>query len=52
MMVVILGGLQSISADMYETATIEGATRNQQFWRITLPLLKPTLIPTVILSMV
>jgi len=27
MMVVILGGLQSISADMYEAATVEGATR-------------------------
>jgi arabinogalactan oligomer / maltooligosaccharide transport system permease protein len=52
MMVVILGGLQSISADMYEAATVEGATRSQQFWRITLPLLKPTLIPAVILSVV
>jgi arabinogalactan oligomer/maltooligosaccharide transport system permease protein len=52
MMVVILGGLQSISADMYEAATVEGATRRQQFWRITLPLLKPTLVPAVILSVV
>jgi len=52
MMVVILGGLQSISADMYEAATVEGASRRQQFWRITLPLLKPTLIPAVILSVV
>jgi len=52
MMVVILGGLQSISADMYEAATVEGATRRQQFWSITLPLLKPTLVPAVILSVV
>jgi arabinogalactan oligomer/maltooligosaccharide transport system permease protein len=52
MMVVILGGLQSISADMYEAATVEGASRRQQFWRITLPLLKPTLVPAVILSVV
>jgi arabinogalactan oligomer/maltooligosaccharide transport system permease protein len=52
MMVVILGGLQSISQDMYEAATVEGASRWQQFWRITLPLLKPTLIPAVILSVV
>jgi arabinogalactan oligomer/maltooligosaccharide transport system permease protein len=52
MMVVILGGLQSISADMYEAATVEGATRAQQFWRITLPLLKPTLVPAIILSVV
>ncbi len=52
MMVVILGGLQSISADMYEAAELEGATRRQQFWGITLPLLKPTLVPAVILSVV
>lgn len=52
MMVVILGGLQSISQDMYEAATVEGASRWQQFWRITLPLLKPTLVPAVILSVV
>lgn len=52
MMVVILGGLQSISQDMYEAATVEGATRWQQFWSITLPLLKPTLVPAVILSVV
>jgi len=52
MMVVILGGLQSISADMYEAATVEGATPWQQFKSITLPLLKPTLVPAVILSVV
>jgi arabinogalactan oligomer/maltooligosaccharide transport system permease protein len=52
MMVVILGGLQSISADMYEAATVEGATSWQQFKKITLPLLKPTLVPAVILSVV
>jgi len=52
MMVVILGGLQSISQDMYEAATVEGASRWQQFWKITLPLLKPTLVPAVILSVV
>jgi arabinogalactan oligomer / maltooligosaccharide transport system permease protein len=52
MMVVILGGLQSISADMYEAAALEGATRRQQFFRITLPLLKPTLVPAVVLSVV
>jgi arabinogalactan oligomer/maltooligosaccharide transport system permease protein len=52
MMVVILGGLQSISHEMYEAATVEGASRWQQFWRITLPLLKPTLIPAIVLSVV
>ncbi|MGB5211075.1 MAG: sugar ABC transporter permease [Gammaproteobacteria bacterium] len=52
MMVVILGGLQSISQDMYEAATVEGATRWQQFKHITLPSLKPTIIPAVIISVV
>ncbi len=52
MMVVILGALQSISADMYEAARVEGASRWQQFRHITLPLLKPTLIPAVIISVV
>jgi len=52
MMVVILGALQSISQDMYEAATVEGASRWQQFRHITLPSLKPTIIPAVIISVV
>ncbi len=52
MMVIVLGALQSISADMYEAARVEGANRWQQFRYITLPLLKPTVIPAVIISVV
>ena len=52
MMVVVLGALQSISNDMYEAATVEGASRWQQFRHITLPSLKPTVIPAVIISVV
>ncbi|MBI5717237.1 MAG: sugar ABC transporter permease [Burkholderiales bacterium] len=52
MMVVILGALQSIPKDMYEAASVEGASRWQQFRRITLPLLRPTLVPAVVLSVV
>lgn len=52
MMVVILGALQSIPKDMYEAAEVEGATRWQQMKGITLPLLRPTLVPAVILSVV
>jgi len=52
MMVIILGGLQSISQDMYEAATIDGASKWQQFVNITLPSLKPTIIPAVIISVV
>ncbi len=52
MMVVVLGALQSIPDDMYEAATVEGASRWQQFRYITLPSLKPTVIPAVIISVV
>ncbi|MFV8783978.1 extracellular solute-binding protein [Microbulbifer sp. SA54] len=52
MLVVILGGLQSIPGDLYEAAEVEGAGRWLQFRNITLPLLKPVLIPAVILSVV
>jgi arabinogalactan oligomer / maltooligosaccharide transport system permease protein len=52
MMVVILGALQSIPKDMYEAAEVEGANRWQQFRSLTLPLLRPTLIPAIVLSVV
>jgi len=52
MMVVILGALQSIPRDMYEAAEVEGASKWQQLRRITLPLLRPTLVPAVVLSVV
>jgi arabinogalactan oligomer/maltooligosaccharide transport system permease protein len=52
MMVVSLGALQSIPADIYEAARVDGATRWQQFRAITLPSLKPALVPAVILSVV
>ncbi|MGC4001513.1 MAG: sugar ABC transporter permease [Anaeromyxobacter sp.] len=52
MMVVSLGALQSIPADIYEAARVDGATRWQQFKAITLPSLKPALVPAIILSVV
>jgi trehalose/maltose transport system permease protein len=39
----LLAGLQSISADLYEAASVDGATKVRQFWTITLPLLRPTI---------
>jgi len=41
-MVIWLAGLQAIPQEMYEAAAIDGANSWQSFWRITLPLLKPT----------
>ncbi len=52
MMVISLGALQSIPADLYEAARVDGATRWQQFTSITLPSLKPALVPAIILSVV
>ena len=52
MMVVSLGALQSIPGDLYEAARVDGATRWQQFRSITLPSLRPALVPAIILSVV
>ncbi len=52
MMVISLGALQSIPADLYEAARVDGASRWRQFRSITLPSLKPALVPAVILSVV
>ena len=50
MMVITLGGLQSISNDYYEAAELDGASTYQSFRRITMPLLKPVLVPAVLLG--
>jgi multiple sugar transport system permease protein len=40
----LLAGLQSISSDLYEAHSIDGATPWQSFWRITIPLLLPQIV--------
>ena len=50
MMVVSLGALQSIPAELYEAARVDGAGRWAQLRHVTLPLLKPALFPAVILG--
>lgn len=49
-MVFYLAGLQNIEYSVYEAAKIDGANSFQQFWKITVPLLKPTIVLTVIMS--
>ena len=44
----LLAGLQVIPRDLYEAADVDGASPLQQFWRITLPLLKPAILVTLI----
>lgn len=50
MMVVTLGALQSIPAELEEAAEVDGATPIQRFFAVTLPLLKPALLPAVVLG--
>lgn len=52
MMVVTLGALQAIPQDLMEAAAVDGATPWQRFRRVTLPLLKPALVPAIILGTV
>jgi lactose/L-arabinose transport system permease protein len=49
-MVFYLAGLQNIEYSVYEAAKIDGANGWKTFWRITVPLLKPTIIMTFIMS--
>ena len=44
----LLAGLQVIPRDLYEAASVDGANQLQQFWRITLPLLLPAILVTLI----
>lgn len=48
--IILLSGLQSIPHALYEAARIDGANGWQQFWGITLPLLRPVLLFTFVLS--
>ena len=47
---IYLAGMQSISYDLYEAASLDGASRWQQFRHITLPGLRPTILFTVVVS--
>ena len=49
-MVFFLAGLQNIEYSVYEAAKIDGASGWRPFWSITVPLLKPTIVMTTIMS--
>jgi len=48
--VLFLVGLQNIPAELYEAASLDGASRLRQFRHITIPMLNPTVIVVVVLS--
>jgi len=52
MMVIAYGGLQAIPKELYEAADVDGATGWQKFWQITVPHLKPVMIPAIVLGVI
>lgn len=50
-MVILIAGLQVIPTEYYEAAQIDGANPWDEFWKITLPLLMPTLTVTTVLNL-
>jgi multiple sugar transport system permease protein len=51
-MVILLSGLQNIPTELYEAATVDGASAWTRFWRITLPLLTPQLFFLLIMQFI
>lgn len=49
-MVIYLAGLQGIPRSLYEVAALEGVSAWQQFWHITLPLLRPSMAIVAVMS--
>ena len=47
---IYLAAMQAIPKQLYESAAIDGASRWRQFWKITVPLIRPTILFTVIMS--
>ena len=51
-MVIFLAALQNVPASLYEAAECDGASKIQQFWRITVPLITPVIFFNLIMQMV
>jgi len=51
-MLIFLAGLQGIPRELYESAEIDGAGVNSKFWRITLPLLSPSMFFNMVLGLI
>ena len=50
--ITLLAGLQTISPELYEVASIDGATTRQRFWHVTMPLIMPVLIIVTMFSVI
>ena len=51
-MVIFLAALQNVPTSLYEAAECDGATKRQQFWKITVPLITPVIFFNMIMQMV
>lgn len=51
-MLVVLAGITSLSTEPFESAKVDGATRWQTLWQITLPLLRPTIFTAILLRLI
>lgn len=51
-MIIYSAGLELIPADLYESARVDGASRRKIFWRITIPMLKPSTLIVIIMSLI
>ncbi|HWE63442.1 MAG TPA: sugar ABC transporter permease [Chloroflexota bacterium] len=50
--IIFLAGLQDVPEELYEAASLDGATRFARFWHVTLPLITPTVFFNLILGMI
>jgi raffinose/stachyose/melibiose transport system permease protein len=52
MMVLLLAGIQNVPSELYEAATLDGATERQSFWHITLPSISKVLVTATLITMI
>jgi len=51
-MLLLISGMSNISEDVYEASAIDGAGRMQQFWKITMPLMKDSILAVLMLGFI
>lgn len=49
-MVLFMAGLRTIPDELYDAATVDGASGFDKFWNVTLPLLRPVMLFVIVLS--
>lgn len=52
MMVILLAGMQSVPSELYEAATLDGATESQSFFYITIPAIRNVVVAAVLITMI